>query len=77
MVAMRVWVKCRVSRARHRQVSMAYRRWAKSSLPTRYMPGSMRTPQVAPAKRQPKGVIPSAAMAQLISTLPRGGWVTS
>ena len=53
--------------------STAKRRFLNRSLPSRYMPGSISTPASAPAKRQPKGVMPNMPMLKAISTLPSGG----
>ena len=73
MVAMRVWVKCIRSRAMNSAAAGPAHERLLSILPSRYIPGSISTPARAPAKRQPKGVMPKMAMAQLIITLPRGG----
>ena len=73
MVAMRVWVKCIQSTAIRNMAANAPMRRLVTSLPSRYMLGSINTPASAPAKRQPKGVMPKIEMEKAISTLPSGG----
>ena len=73
IVAICVCVRCMQSSAIQRQANAAIQVFFVSCLPRRYIPGSIRIPANAPAKRHPKGVIPKRATKALISTFPSGG----
>ena len=77
MVAICVWVRCMQSSAIRAHASAPPHVFFVSCFPRRYMPGSIRMPARAPAKRQPKGVMPNIATKALIRILPSGGWLVS